>query len=170
MMNSLFFPRPLFLLPLFLIPCLFSNAQAPGHFCQSDDLHESYLQLFPEAKALEEMAEKELYHELKQGEKKSRQPFTLPVVVHIIHDDGAENIPDAMVLQGIQHLNEAFANMNAYDDGTGANTQIDFCLATRDPDGGPTTGINRVKSPLTQLDYTMQDLALKNLIRWDPFH
>lgn len=97
-------------------------------------------------------------------------PYMLPVVVHIIHDNGAEDIPDAMVLQGIQHLNEAFADMGYYDQGDGYDTQIQFCLATRDPDGGPTTGINRVQSTLTDLNYSTQDLALKNLIRWDPLH
>ncbi|MBK7338245.1 MAG: hypothetical protein IPJ00_19755 [Saprospirales bacterium] len=52
-----------------------------------------------------------------------------------------------MVLQGIQHLNEAFADMGYYDQGDGYDTQIQFCLATRDPDGGPTTGINRAIDP-----------------------
>jgi gliding motility-associated-like protein len=95
-------------------------------------------------------------------------PYVLPIVVHVIHDNGAENISDAMALQGIQHLNEAFANMGYYDQGTGVNTQIQFCLAKRDPDGNATTGINHVQSPLTELNYNTQDIDLKNVIRWDP--
>ncbi|MBK7410888.1 MAG: PKD domain-containing protein [Saprospirales bacterium] len=95
-------------------------------------------------------------------------PLSFSLVVHIIHDNGPEDISDAMVLQGVEHLNEAFANMGYYAQATGVNTQIQFCLAQRDPDGNATTGINRVQSPLTELDYTTQDLALKDLIRWDP--
>ena len=49
---------------------------------------------------------------------------TLPVVVHIIHDGGPENISDAQVLTGIQQLNEAFANTGNYNQAGGANTMI----------------------------------------------
>ncbi len=96
--------------------------------------------------------------------------ITLPVVVHIIHQGPVGNISDAEVLQGIQNLNDAFANIGFYDQNTGVNTQIQFCLARRRPEGSPTTGINRVESPLTNLVDFSQDLQLKDLIRWDPLH
>lgn len=89
---------------------------------------------------------------------------TLPVVVHIVHNGGAENISDAQVQQGINHLNAAF---NA-GFGTGVNTELQFCLAQRDPQGQATNGITRDQSPLTQLDMDTEDLALKNLNRWAP--
>jgi hypothetical protein len=57
--------------------------------------------------------------------------ITLPVVVHIIHENGLENISDAQVQAGIQQLNEAFANEAYYNQGTGSNTMIQFCLALR---------------------------------------
>ncbi len=95
-------------------------------------------------------------------------PYTLPVVVHIIHDNGAENIPDAVVLQGIQDLNDAYANVGYYGQGTGVNTQIQFCLAKRDPDGNATTGINRVQSTLTEMTLETDDITVKDLSRWDP--
>lgn len=97
-------------------------------------------------------------------------PFTLPVVVHIIHQGATGNISDAQVLQGIQHLNEAYSNTGYYNQVTGVNTQVQFCLAKRSPEGTPTTGINRVESPLTSMNMNTQDLQLKNLIRWDPLH
>ncbi|MCC6460940.1 MAG: hypothetical protein IT260_10750, partial [Saprospiraceae bacterium] len=93
---------------------------------------------------------------------------TLPVVVHIIHNNGAENISDAQVLQGIQHLNEAYANIGYYDQGTGTNTMIQFCLAKRDPDNQTTTGITRNQSPLTDMTIESDNLSLKDLNRWDP--
>lgn len=96
--------------------------------------------------------------------------LTLPVVVHIIHLGSIGNISDLEVNQGIQNLNDAFANTGFYDQGTGVNTQIQFCLATRTPEGSPTTGINRVESPLTNVSDFSQDIPLKNLIRWDPLH
>ncbi len=65
--------------------------------------------------------------------KSMQPPFILPVVVHLVHNNGPEDISDAIILQGIAHLNEAYANMGYYDQNLGDNTQIQFCLATRDP-------------------------------------
>jgi hypothetical protein len=93
---------------------------------------------------------------------------TLPVVVHIIHNGGAENISDAQVLQGIQDLNEAFANKGYYDPATGVNTDIQFCLAQRGPNNQPTNGITRDISPLTNMTMETDDIALKNINRWTP--
>jgi len=53
----------------------------------------------------------------------------LPVVFHVIHNNGTENISDAVVLQGLTDMNAAFANEGYYDQGTGANTELQFCLA-----------------------------------------
>ena len=105
---------------------------------------------------------------LRQGTHLSME--TLPVVFHIVHQGPVGNITDAEVLEGLQYLNEAFANTGIYNQGNGVNTQIQFCLAKRDPQGNATTGINRVESELTNVQSFAQDLALKDLIRWDPLH
>ncbi len=105
----------------------------------------------------------------KTGHKASPPPYTLPVVVHVIHQNGPENISDAQVQQAIQHLNEAFANTGYYDPATGVSIPIEFCLAIQNPDGNLTTGINRLDDPLTDITMDSDDLALKDLIRWDPY-
>ena len=79
-----------------------------------------------------------------------------------------ENIPASVVEQGIEHLNDAFANIGYYDQGSGADVSIEFCLARQDPDGNITNGITRTVSPLTVLDKDNEDQALKDLVRWDP--
>lgn len=96
----------------------------------------------------------------------AKAQFTLPVVVHIIHENVEENISDERVERGIQYLNEAFANEGYYDQGEGVDVDIQFCLARRNPDGEVTTGINRVESPLTVVGN--MDTELKDLIRWAP--
>ena len=76
---------------------------------------------------------------------------TLPVVVHIIHDGDeigiSENIPDERILSQMQVLNDDFRRVpgtRGYDENTpGTDVEIEFCLAQRDPDGNPTTGIVR---------------------------
>ncbi len=103
------------------------------------------------------------------ADKSMPPPYIIPVVVHIIHQNGAENITDAQVLQGIQYLNDGFANANFYDAGNGVDTKIQFCLAKRDPNGNATTGVNRIASPLTDVSIATNDLQMKDLSRWNPF-
>ncbi len=114
--------------------------------------------------------EKDLYNHL-NGNGSNEEfvaDYTLPVVVHIVHQNGVENISDAQIFQAMQDLNDAFENVGYYDQGTGVNTQIEFCLATQDPDGNPTDGITRDDSPLTDMVLETEDIALKDLNRWDP--
>jgi len=116
----------------------------------------------------EEMLNTQLKNKASSNNESSILPYELPVVVHVIHNGGSENISDAEVQMGIANLNDAFANQGYYNQGIGYNTQISFCLATRDPNGSFTTGINHVQSNLTIMNQSSDDLALKNLIRWDP--
>ncbi|MCE7926767.1 MAG: hypothetical protein DYG98_27325, partial [Haliscomenobacteraceae bacterium CHB4] len=127
----------------------------------------------PAFQARHEEMEQQCYQWLKgieslpQQSKGASPAYVIPVVVHIIHQFGPENITDIQVEQGIQHLNAAFANSGYYDNGDGVATPFQFCLARRKPDGSPTNGINRVQSTLTFMDLS-QDSDLKNLSRWDP--
>lgn len=77
--------------------------------------------------------------------------FLVPVVVHVIHQGGPENISDAQVLSQLDVLNADFRRLNADTVNTrpifrpvAADMGIEFCLATRDPQGLPTSGIDRV--------------------------
>lgn len=108
------------------------------------------------------------YTQFIQQHEKTLEDCTLPIVVHIIHDNEEENINDAQVIQGIEYLNQAFANTDYYDQNTGVSTDIQFCLAQRTPDGIETSGINRIQSSLTEMTVETQDILLKNLIRWQP--
>ena len=92
--------------------------------------------------------------------------LNVPVVVHIVHDNGDENISDAQVLQGIEDLNDAFANAGPYLQAEGTDAHIHFCLAQTDPDQQPSTGITRTQHPLTVLEMETQDAGLKLMIQW----
>ncbi|MCB0760498.1 MAG: hypothetical protein KDC12_03170 [Flavobacteriales bacterium] len=96
------------------------------------------------------------------------EEFVIPVVVHIVHNNGPENISDEQVIQGIEHLNQAFANEGPYSSVNGVSIPISFCLASRTPEGEFSTGINRVQSAgLTDLLVPSEDLDLKETIHWD---
>lgn len=155
--------------PVFMLLLLFdwlALPEPPDPYCASDWVNQQYQLANPEAQQKQLALEKSYF--LSQGDLPDMFPYTLPVVVHVIHNNGPENLSDATVLQGIQHLNEAFANMGYYDPSTGVNTQIQFCLAEQDPDGLFTTGIHHVASSLTDMNMDTEDLAVKDLIRWDP--
>ncbi|MEM9835857.1 MAG: M43 family zinc metalloprotease [Bacteroidota bacterium] len=94
-------------------------------------------------------------------------PYTLPVVFHVIHQNGVENLSEDRLLTALEQLNNSFANTGYYDQGTGVNTQIQFCLAQRDPDNQASNGITRTLNPLTEVDNTT-DREMKDLARWNP--
>lgn len=91
----------------------------------------------------------------------------IPVVVHVIHNGGVENISDAQIQSQIEVLNEDFRKITGTNgDGNGVDTEIEFCLAKIDPSGHCTNGIVRVQSTLTN-HLTYQRSLLKQLSYWD---
>lgn len=139
-----------------------------SNFCAHDALLEKKLQKDPGFKDKHLAFEKQMYDHLNNNIGGTEADYTLPIVVHIVHQNGVENISDAQILQAVDDLNDAFENVGYYDQGTGVNTQIEFCLATQDPDGNPTDGITRDANVLTDMILETQDIALKDLNRWDP--
>jgi PKD repeat protein len=86
----------------------------------------------------------------------AEQRFIIPVVVHIIHDDGISNITDAQVQDGIRLLNQIYqarhpdtAQVIPYFKSRVGNVNVEFRLARLDSAGHCTTGITRHYSTLT---------------------
>lgn len=95
--------------------------------------------------------------------------FRIPVVFHVIHTYGSENINKAQIQDAVRILNLSFQKLNP-DTGMViplfqpifADCEIEFALATIDPNGNCTDGITRTYSPLTA---TAGD-NVKALIGW----
>lgn len=86
----------------------------------------------------------------------SRTVITIPVVVHVVYNTAAENISDAAINSQISILNQDFRKLNAdaasvpaLFSGVAADAEIEFCLASVDPSGNPTTGITRKSTTKT---------------------
>ncbi len=101
--------------------------------------------------------------------------YRIPVVVHVVHNGGASNISDEQILSQIQILNEDFNRQNADTTDTPAifkdvatSVNIEFCLASRDPEGNVTNGITRSYSAnLPYSSYSSSDnYALKAIDYW----
>ncbi|NNC85545.1 MAG: zinc metalloprotease, partial [Bacteroidia bacterium] len=102
----------------------------------------------------------------------SGSPRIIPVVFHVIHEYGPENISKAQILDQIRILNEDFRRTNADTVNTpaaftpvAADCNIEFRLAQLDPQGNCTDGIVRVYSPLTSSGIG-DGAQLKALSRW----
>lgn len=80
----------------------------------------------------------------------------IPVVVHVVWNTEEQNISDAQIHSQIDVLNKDFRKLNSDASqvpspwkGLTADLQIEFFLATKDPDGNPTSGITRTKTTKT---------------------
>ncbi len=107
-----------------------------------------------------------------------RPVITIPVVVHVVHYGEAigtgRNISDLQIQSQIDVMNEDFRRKNADISsvpgafrGISDDALIEFCLASEDESGNPTTGIDRVLGG--QASYTnssMNSLVKPNTI-WD---
>ena len=94
---------------------------------------------------------------------------TVPVVIHIIHTGGNNNISDAQVNDALRVINEDYSKTNrdtadvipAFQ-ALYANIGFRMKLARRDPSGNCTTGITRTYST----DTSIGDDRVKSLITW----
>ncbi|MCG9911730.1 MAG: T9SS type A sorting domain-containing protein [Flavobacteriales bacterium] len=99
----------------------------------------------------------------------AQNPYKIPVVVHVIHADGSENISDEQIKNGIQILTRNWRKQNPDTaeivpvfKPIAADMEVEFELAKFDPDGNCTNGINRIRSELT----TTGGHNVKSLIHW----
>ncbi len=79
-----------------------------------------------------------------------RAVVSIPVVFHVVYANSTQNISDAKIYAQIAQLNADYARLNSDAGNTpsafsslASNTEIQFCLAQRDPSGNATTGIVR---------------------------
>jgi hypothetical protein len=82
--------------------------------------------------------------------------IVIPVVFHVIYNSSAENISKAAIVNQVQTLNETFraknkdiSNVSDRFKSLVADCRVEFRLATKDPWGRCTDGIDRVQSDLT---------------------
>ncbi len=157
-------------LPLFLLAGAALAQQAPFS-CRTNDaqvmeqLHHNDPAML-QAIAAEDAALEEFTRNYPEGE---RSTYTIPVVFHIIHNYGPENITDEQVYDAMRLLNEDFNKQNPDWPNVRpeflnlvADVSIEFRLARKDPSGACTKGITRTVSALTN-DGTQ---TMKDLIQW----
>ncbi|MES2762060.1 MAG: M43 family zinc metalloprotease [Bacteroidota bacterium] len=156
-------------------------AQAPLH-CGADEMRISTLKQNPTvAKAvinrdaqLENFTQSFVQNanaNLSAAKTTSAATYIIPVVFHVIHNYGIENISDAQLKDGLDIVNKSFRKQHpnnstivAAFQGIHADCDIEFRLAQKDPNGNCHNGINRIASSLT----SSGDHRVKDLIHWPP--
>ena len=148
------------------------SAQSPR--CYTPTVMEQYWQAHPELKVKFEQENRILKDSLipflaNRANKTYGIIYIIPVVIHVMHNNGPENITDEQIFSQIDALNEDFGRYGQGHNNhlDGADSGIRFCLATKDPQGNLTDGINRVLYPQTDSFTLEMDLEMKNLNRWD---
>lgn len=158
----------LLLLALFAIKNSFTQT---GN-CGTDQIRNQLINLFPGYSEKENQNNERLYHFLSSDSANQHEKtvYTIPIVFHIMHQNGPENISDATVIQAVDELNQRFQNSGQFFDATGHQVDIQFCLASVDPWGNPTTGITHDYSSILTLNYYdyVQDWTFKTQNRWNP--
>lgn len=101
--------------------------------------------------------------------------ITIPVVIHVLYKNATQNISDAQIASQIAVLNNDFRKMNsdfntvvpnAFKPNT-ADLELTFCMATKDPNGNPTTGIERKSVPSNFNFNNFDYFESPGLVGWD---
>jgi PKD repeat protein len=125
--------------------------------CGTYDANKAIEMIDPEGYRLEREKLEQETMEFAQR-KSSAATYTIPVVFHILHLYGTENISDAQIFDAMEVINRDFnkqnadtANTIAAFAGIAANVGIEFKLAKLDPQGNCTNGIDRIYSAYTNV-------------------
>lgn len=160
---------------LFVTAFAWSNAFSQNMLhCGSDEMEYQLFLEHPEYRQAFERSKKQLESFTKQFAEnpvKSGATYIIPVVFHIIHNNGPENINDSQIHDAVKQVNLQYRKLNPDTNqivsafqSIAADAQIEIRLAQIDPDGNCTSGITRTVSALTYPG----DHQVKDLIHWPP--
>ena len=145
------------LIGFLMFQSIHSNAQVPGIIrCYTDEM-DSIMHAEHPASETRDQFEAWVSEaiEIAKTNKVIGGVYQIPVIVHVVHNGEAvgtaSNVSYAAIQSQIDVLNEDFRRIfgtNGYNtDPNGADTQIEFCLAQRRPDGSAfpsEPGVNRI--------------------------
>ncbi len=125
--------------------------------CATPQVHERLLRTNPTYAAARSASETRAWEYVFGARAAQRSGVTvIPVVVHVVWNTAAQNISDAQVQSQIAVLNRDYRKLNPDVASTPAvfaplcgDARVQFELATSNPSGNPTGGIERVKTSKT---------------------
>ncbi len=152
--------------------CGFLTLSSQEHidtFCSSTERNNEALSKNPNLELLKQQQNEFAWEYTEKHYGKSNQTgkktitYIIPVVWHILHNNGPENVDKSVIEAEIAALNEDFRKLNSDISnvhpafaGIAADCEIEFRLARLDPNGNCTEGIVRTQSNIT---YAMEEEA-----------
>lgn len=162
-----------FLFPSLCLLLSFAKLGAQQHHSCGTDLH--YKQLLAKNPSLKERETNFNNHAAQNQIVDRAAIYTIPVVFHVMHTGGQDNISREQILDQMRILNQDYnlknpnlSKIRSTFTGKAADCQIQFTLATIDPSGNCTDGINRIYSTTSlEVDQTTEDCKYVKGAYWD---
>ena len=161
MMSNIYLKK-IVLTAIVAISVITAQAQI-SYNCGTDEVRKQLVEQYPEIIQREKNFDQFAQTFSKANLKMEGSTYIIPVVFHVIHDYGAENISDEQIFEAMERINEDFSKSNSdlaetvaefFD--ISADCGIEFRLAQRELSGTCTNGIDRIASMRT---YTGGDAA-----------
>ena len=150
---------------LFAITIFQSSTYAQSRHCGTDEMVRKSLSQHPELQVQRDELEAFTRQFTSSNERADK---IIPIVFHVIHNYGSENIAKSQIEDAVRIINEDYQLLNSDQDDIiaafapiVANVGFEFRLAQLDPNGNCTDGITRTVSTLTfSADDNVKDLVV----------
>lgn len=130
------------------------NGFSQTHYCSEYDADKEAERKNPDA--LGAKTELEAFTKQFSNNQKSEITYIIPIVFHVLHNYGSENISKEQIVDAVRILNEDYNKLNADTSAIipafqtiAANVHLEFRLARIDPNGNCTDGIVRLVTAAT---------------------
>lgn len=164
---------------VFFIPSVIFSQQKAIQPCNTYAVMEEHFAKNKQYKIDYDKAQEKLQAEyldllnLKNQSKTAAVQYTVPVIFHILHTGGSENISDAQCISALAQINSDYAatgsdfsTIFAPFQALYVNSDIKFMLAKKDPSGNCTSGINHIFT--TKTDWSQSNTSNYTGITWNP--
>lgn len=126
--------------------------------CSADEHYHKLVEQYPQLADYQKQFEAQLAERFARKTTSDTTLYTVPIVVHVIHDYGVENLSDDALYQAAAYWTQTFLGENSdtvdviptFKPYVGTS-KIRLRLATIDPKGRPTKGIDRINSYLANI-------------------
>jgi hypothetical protein len=148
-------------------------AIAQTHHCGTDEYYKMQMQNDPSLQKAEQEFRDIAKASINSKINKRATKYTIPVVFHVVHTNGPENISREQILDQIRVLNADYSYTNANKTalrsqftGVAGSADIEFKLASIDVNGNCFDGVNRIYSS-TGVNMDMTKEPVKSLAYWN---
>ncbi len=147
---------------------LFSASLFTQNKCGTTQYQMELEQTNPDIKEQRQKLEKDVQRWIsKNPNYQQKTIITIPIVVHIVYNTNQQNISDQQIQSQIDVLNNDYRRTNidammtpSVWTSVAADCEIEFCLASTDPNGNITNGITRTHT--SQSSFSMQGDPVKD--------